>query len=141
MVIAVPEMMLPHGDETSMMPGPSPDAPTPARLGRIVAAVVTTLLPERQPDVRAVAEVIQLSARTLQRRLSEEGLTFATVVARARFDAARRMLEDPSRRVVDVALEVGYSDQAHFTRAFVRWTGLSPREFRRRTSSDPSMRT
>ena len=117
------------------------DAPTPARFGRVVAAVVTTLLPERQPDVRAVAEVIQLSARTLQRRLSEEGLTFATVVARARFDAARRMLEDPSRRVVDVALEVGYSDQAHFTRAFVRWTGLSPREFRRRTSGDPSMRT
>jgi AraC-like DNA-binding protein len=119
-----------------MIPCHAPDVPGPRRLGGLVQEVVTALLPDGPPDVRSVAEVIRLSARTLQRRLAEEGLTFATVVARARYDAARRMLEDPSRKVIDVALDVGYSDHAHFTRAFVRWTGLSPREFRRRGHED-----
>jgi AraC-like DNA-binding protein len=75
--------------------------------------------------------MVQVSARTLQRRLFDEGLTFAGIVARARLDVAQRMLDDPARRVIDVALDLGYSDPAHFTRAFVRWTGLAPREFRR----------
>jgi AraC-like DNA-binding protein len=75
--------------------------------------------------------MLGVSARTLQRRLSEEGLTFLGIVARARCDVARRMLDDPARKVIDVALDLGYSDQAHFTRAFVRWTGRAPREFQR----------
>ena len=72
-----------------------------------------------------------LSARTLQRRLYAEGVTYASAVARARFAAAQQMLDDPARKVIDVALELGYSDQAHFARAFARWAGLTPREFRR----------
>src|SRR5262249_10135283 len=108
-------------------------------LGGPVPEGGSRLPPGGPPHVRSVAEVVRLSARTLQRRLAEEGVTFAAVVARARFDAARRMLEDPSRKVVDVALDVGYSDHAHFTRAFVRWTGVSPREFRRRGHDDRSM--
>jgi AraC-like DNA-binding protein len=48
------------------------------------------------------------------------------------FSEAQRMLGDPDRRVIDVALDLGYSDHAHFTRAFERWTGIPPREFRRR---------
>jgi AraC-like DNA-binding protein len=100
-------------------------------LGGVVQQIVTRLLPDGYPGVETVAEMVRVSARTLQRRLSEEGLTFAGLVARARFDVAQRMLDDPARKVVDVALDLGYSDHAHFTRAFVRWTGLSPREFRR----------
>jgi len=122
-----------------MIPCHSPDVLGSRRLGGLVQEIVTGLLPDGPPDVRAVAEVVRVSARTLQRRLADEGLTFAAVVARARFDTARRMLEDPSRKVVDVALDVGYSDHAHFTRAFVRWTGLSPREFRRRGHEDRPM--
>ncbi len=48
-----------------------------------------------------------------------------------RFEAARKMLSDPDRKIRDVALLLGYSDAAHFTRAFQRWTGLTPSAFRR----------
>jgi AraC-like DNA-binding protein len=93
--------------------------------------VITTMLPDGYPDVHRVAGAVRMSVRTLQRRLQLEGTTFARVVAHARFDEARRLLGNPSRKVIDVALELGYSDHAHFTRAFARWAGQAPQEFRR----------
>ena len=82
-------------------------------------------------DIHTVAALARLRVRTLQRRLHDQGVTFAWLVARARLDRAQGMLADPARRIIDVALDLGYSDPAHFTRAFVRWTGVAPREFRR----------
>jgi AraC-like DNA-binding protein len=100
-------------------------------LGSVVQQIVSALLPDGYPDIRSIAGMVGLSARTLQRRLSDESLTFARVVAQARFDVAQRMLDDPACKVIDVALDLGYSDPAHFIRAFARWTGLAPREFQR----------
>jgi AraC-like DNA-binding protein len=100
-------------------------------IGGAVQQIVTTLLPDGHPDVRSVAKAMRLSTRTLQRRLSNEGITFMRVVAQARYAVARQMLDDPARKVIDIALDLGYSDPAHFARAFARWTGLAPREFRR----------
>ena len=100
--------------------------------GGAVQRIVAALLPDGRPDIHLVCEVVRLSPRTLQRRLRTEGLTFARVVARTRFAEAVRMLNDPTRKVIDVALDLGYSDPAHFTRAFERWTGLTPRDYRRR---------
>ncbi len=97
-----------------------------------VEQIVTTMLGDGHPDIRLVAEAVGMSPRTLQRRLQGEGLTFARVVAKARLAEARRLLGDPARKVIDVAFDLGYSDHAHFTRAFERWMGIPPREFRRR---------
>ncbi|MDJ0541965.1 MAG: helix-turn-helix transcriptional regulator, partial [Microcystis sp. M53603_WE2] len=69
--------------------------------------------------------------RTLQRRLGEEGLTYTQVVEKIRFEQAVLWLQEPQIKLIDIAMELGYSDTAHFTRAFKRWTGLSPRDFRR----------
>jgi AraC-like DNA-binding protein len=106
-------------------------AKPPADVGGAVRQVITTMLPVGYPDVHLVAEAVRMSARTLQRRLHAEGLTFRRMVAQARFDEARRLLGDPARKVIDVALDLGYSDPSHMSRAFVRWTGHVPREFRR----------
>jgi AraC-like DNA-binding protein len=88
------------------------------------------------PAVGAVARAVRTSPRTLQRRLQEAGLTFAEVLQQARCVAAEQMLRDSGRKIGDVARALGYSDPAHFTRAFVRWTGITPRDFRRRVQND-----
>jgi len=100
-----------------------------------VRHVVGVLLAGGPVDVRRVAGLVRTSARTLQRRLHRHGLTYAQVVAQARLETARKMLGDPGRKVGDVARTLGYSDAAHFTRAFQRWTGLTPTDFRRRGES------
>jgi AraC-like DNA-binding protein len=87
-------------------------------------------------DVHLVADSLRTSTRTLQRRLHGAGLTYARVLQQVRFEVARQMLGDPAQKVQDIAHTLGYSDPAHFTRAFKRWTGLSPRAFRHRGRDD-----
>ena len=101
--------------------------------GRRVREVVAEgLLDGGAPDLRQVASMLSTSARTLQRRLRGASLTYAGLVQQARCEAASHMLLKSDHSVSDVAGTLGYSDPAHFTRAFHRWTGLTPREFRRR---------
>jgi len=89
----------------------------------------------RAASIALVAETMGTSVRTLQRRLRATGLTYSGVVQRARRTAAQRMLEDGGTGIGEVARALGYSDPAHFTRAFQRWTGSTPREFRARRAS------
>src|SRR5262245_85241 len=96
---------------------------TNSHLGDVVQQIIATLLlRDGHPDLHSVATILGWGVRTLQRRLSEERLTYACVVARARFNLAQRLLDDPAYKIIEVALDLGYSDQAHFDRAFVRWT-------------------
>jgi AraC-like DNA-binding protein len=95
-----------------------------------VRQVVAVLLGRRCPDIHQVADSMLTSPRTLQRRLHGAGLTYGHLVAEARRASAERLLAEPERTIADVGRTLGYSDPAHFTRAFQRWTGLSPRAFR-----------
>jgi AraC-like DNA-binding protein len=105
-------------------------APTRDLFGSIVQ-VVETLSWERYPEVGATADFLGISVRTLQRYLSSAGSSHERVVDWARFKTAASLLERTDTRILDIALDLGYSDHAHFTRAFRRWAGCSPREFRR----------
>jgi AraC-like DNA-binding protein len=90
-----------------------------------------TLLREGCPRIETVAEIAGLSVRSLQRRLRAEGHSYSELVEQARYLAAREMLRDGGIGITEVALDVGYSDAANFNRAFRRWTGVTPRQFRR----------
>jgi AraC-like DNA-binding protein len=94
-----------------------------------VRAVVTARLPQKPVKLDVCARILGVSPRTLQRRLDDGGVTFETLV-----DGLRRDLAiDGLRRgamVTEVAMALGYSDTAHFTRAFRRWTGRTPTAFR-----------
>ena len=76
---------------------------------------------------------METSVRTLQRRLRAAGLTYSQVVQQARRAAAQQMLRDSTAAIGRIARTLGYSDPAHFTRAFQRWTGSTPRDFRDRS--------
>jgi AraC-like DNA-binding protein len=96
-----------------------------------VLQVVVTLASPEYPRIDTVARAIGIGVRTLQRRLAEAGASYERVLTRARFGTAAHLLETTDATVLDIALDVGYSDHAHFTRAFRRWTGVPPREFRK----------
>ena len=93
--------------------------------------------------IAALGEITRIPVRTLQRRFAEEGTSFSALVEEVRFARAVRRMADPSAKLIDVAFELGFSDPAHFTRAFRRWAGVSPREFRRAqalAAGPPSLR-
>lgn len=85
-----------------------------------------------QPDCTAavLANRLGLSQRTLFRRLASESATFQELRDEALRNTAFEMLAHTNKRAVDVAILLGYSDPAAFTRAFRRWTGITPRKWR-----------
>lgn len=83
-----------------------------------------------EPRQEDAARSFGLSERTLQRRLKDEGLTFAGVLEEVRAEAARSYLQERSLAVYEVALLLGYSEPSAFHRAFKRWTKVTPQEFR-----------
>lgn len=95
-----------------------------------VRRVVGGMLVDGTPKIAAVAEAMGASVRTLQRRLAEIGTTFSDIVEGAKMASANQLVGQSDCTLTEIAHELGYSDQAHFTRAFRRWTGVSPGVFR-----------
>ncbi|MCY1288905.1 putative HTH-type transcriptional regulator [compost metagenome] len=89
-------------------------------------------LGEQAPDLERLAERLQLSPRTLQRRLREAGLSFSQLLDETRQQLVLHYLRDSTLELADIALCVGFSEPGSLVRAFRRWTGQSPAEYRRR---------
>ncbi len=85
---------------------------------------------ERYPSIQLAANLSQMSVRTLQRRLTEDQVTYSQLVTRLRYQKALQLLGDRQIKIIDIAVELGYQDAAHFTRAFKQWTGETPHHFR-----------
>jgi AraC-like DNA-binding protein len=99
-----------------------------------ICRLIETLLPGGYPVIDEVAQLLQVSPRTLQRLLNEAGSSYSGLVERCRCRVAcesLRLTQDPVR---DIAALLGYRDVSSFSRAFRRWTGITPRDFRKRSS-------
>lgn len=119
-----------------------PSVPEPPRpLSTTIRERLAAFSERTYPTIAVAARTAGLSVRSFQRRLEDEGVNYSQLIDRVRLDRATQLLDAPGARVIDVALEVGYSDPAHFTRAFRRWTGVTPRQFRGRRASIPACRT
>ncbi|CAD5107455.1 AraC-like transcriptional regulator QhpR [Zestomonas carbonaria] len=79
-----------------------------------------------------VAESLHMSVRTLQRRLGELDLEFGELVEEVRRALALEYVGNSNYRLTDVALMLGYTEASSFSRAFRRWTDLTPREYRKK---------
>ena len=95
--------------------------------------VLRTYAQESDLTIEVASELCNTSKRSLQRRLAETGTRYSEVLDQVRFDAARGLRRDPGMKVTDVAHTLGYSDSAHFSRAFRRIAGVSPRAYRQQT--------
>ena len=82
------------------------------------------------PSLERVAEQLGLSVRTLQRKLHESGTSHNELLDQMRSDLAKRYLREREMAICEVAYLLGFSEPSSFHRAFKRWTGLTPREFR-----------
>jgi len=91
-------------------------------------------LADGQPQLKEIARALHMSPRTLQRRLEQEGTSFQDVVDSAREELARIYMANPAYRLGEVAYLLGFSEISAFTRAFKRWTGMTPTEWRVRSN-------
>ena len=96
-----------------------------------VTAVIIDMLPSGSVADEKVAAQLNMSVRSLQRRLNEVGTTFRTLLESVRKDLAATYVSDPDIELVEVAFLLGFSDQSAFSRAFRRWTGSSPSTVRK----------
>ena len=96
-----------------------------------VRAAIQDELKGGDPSLDHVAKKLGTSRRSLQRHLADENLTYAAVLDAARSTMARAYLAQRGLSIAEVAYLLGFSEQSSFTRAFRRWTGTSPAEFRR----------
>ena len=104
----------------------------PLRLA--VENAIAPLLPHRKARVEVIASRLGMSQRTLARRLAREGLNFTEIMDELRADLAKRHLEDSQLSISQIAWLVGYQEVSAFTHAFKRWTEMTPRQMRSRTS-------
>lgn len=102
-----------------------------------VRSVIAELLPTGHPTLENAAISLGISPRTLQRRLADDGLTFTQVIDEVRFNTARQLIIK-QQKLADVATHLGYADAGSFTRAFERWTGMSPQKYRKQFSGGSS---
>lgn len=105
--------------------------PVSLRISDMVAAEIIKILPSGEPRLEAIAEKTRLSSWTLQRRLADEGTRFSDLVDDLRKQLAGSLIEQHHIAISDLAFQLGYSEASAFTRAFGRWFGMSPRQWRR----------
>jgi AraC-like DNA-binding protein len=79
--------------------------------------------------INEVAEYAGFTPRSLQRYLAKDGLTLA-LLKEERISMAIELLASPRYSVTEIALELGYKEAASFTRAFQRWNGVPPSQYR-----------
>jgi AraC-like DNA-binding protein len=96
-----------------------------------VRKVVAETLVYGEPDKQTIADEIQISPRTLQRRLEEKGSSVKEIVDDTRHQMALDYLGRTNYSIKETSFDLGFSDPSNFSRAFKRWEGVTPSQFRR----------
>ena len=93
--------------------------------------LIKDALPSGIPSIVQVAEHMGMSNRTLTRRLAENGVTFRDLIKATQEEESKKLLAKEGLSIADIAFQTGFSEQSAFNRAFKRWTGLSPMEYKK----------
>ncbi len=112
--------------------------PPSAAVADRVRLVLLDLFREGDPTAASVAKRLKMSLRTLNRTLAAEGTTYRRLLGQLRHEAAAQHLANPRTSIAEVAFLLGFSELSAFHRAFKRWTGKTPSEFRRTHLAHPA---
>ena len=93
-------------------------------------------LPDGTPHQNNIARALNLSLRSLQRRLKEEGTNFKGLLEDTRRELALHYIRETYRPIGEITYLLGFSEPSNFTRAFRRWTGMAPAEYREHSRTD-----
>jgi len=105
-----------------------------ARLSSRVEEEMLSAFPDGAPSKQAIARKLGMSPRNLQRYLAAEGTSFKDLMNKARVALARNYVEERRLSITEIAFVLGFADTSTFSRAFKRWTGLSPRDYSKRSN-------
>ena len=95
-----------------------------------VRLAIRLLLSDGQPQIDAVASELDVSVRSLQRRLAATGTSHSEMVRQVRQAKAIELLTSSSLSISQIAIATGFANPSGFSRAFQSWTGMSPSEYR-----------
>ncbi len=95
-----------------------------------VRARIIEGLPDGTPHQHSIAHALNLSLRSLQRRLRQEGTSFKALLEETRRELALQYIREAHRPIGEITYLLGFSEPSNFTRAFRRWTGMAPAAFR-----------
>jgi AraC-like DNA-binding protein len=99
-------------------------------IGILTKDQIAQSLSEGVPSLAEIASRLNMSPRTLQRRLSEASLNFKALIVDCQLGLAKRLLRGTEYSLTDIAFLTGFSDQSAFSRGFKRWSGTTPRSYR-----------
>lgn len=97
-----------------------------------VRRLIRVVLLSQRGSVDQVADLLKVSKRTLERRLEEEGMSFRRLSDEVQYEVARHLIESTAMPITQIGLALKFSEASAFTRAFKKWSGLPPREWRTR---------
>lgn len=120
-----------HPKTTASASSPCPYEPLPDDFVGSLEQILLSYIHDSDLDLELAAGLCNTSKRTLQRKLNAVGTHYSEVLDHTRFRAAARLLQNPGMTVTETALKLGYSDVAHFARAFRRIAGVTPLTYRR----------
>ncbi|MEM6988059.1 MAG: helix-turn-helix transcriptional regulator, partial [Pseudomonadota bacterium] len=94
-------------------------------------AAIANALSEGVPKMAEVARGLGLSSRSFHRRLAEHDVGFQALIESTQRELAEGLLREDDHSLADIAFLTGFSEQSAFSRAFKRWSGVTPARFRR----------
>ncbi len=132
--IEIPEQLLSRSQRSTASPEPAADRHYKS-VGRLeygddlitpLSGILQSYITEPDLSLALVADIVGLTPRDLQRKLSLQGSSYRDMLNDARRDYALRQLRESDLSISDIARRLGYRETGHFTRAFKRWTGMTP---------------
>jgi len=97
-----------------------------------VSRIIMNMMKGEKPEIESIARMLAVSPRNLQNRLKKEGTTYQKLLDRVRKEQATYFLENENLPISEIGFLLGYSEQSVFSRAFKRWVGTTPGQYRAR---------